>query len=235
MAEFDYSGWLGKNSGDTRKAIQDCIRRKEFEWSEAFFLNVLKSPRNKMEPYWSVIALRDCGGSQSIEALKQECFSRKEDTQACAVLTLARISGAKESAFYGSLLNDKKFRMKSYAAIAVYLVADESAIDAVFQFLDRTLPRCVRDLNLGDSIILFKYLEKYIDGVPGIFDYLSKKRRILMKLNNSEKNILSSNAPAIAQFVFGKPMRGKNHSCNSLYARYEFVHTSTDRRRCASR
>ncbi|QDU83744.1 hypothetical protein Pla163_08450 [Planctomycetes bacterium Pla163] len=158
-----------KLDDDTKATITKCIRRKDFEWSEAFFLSILEAPRTKMEVYWTVLALRDCGTAASVPALKELLYFPKQDVKACSVLTIALIAGASESKLYGDLLLDPKYSEKGYAMWAIAAVADHRAIDAVVAYFRKNTGKIRRGElcsgAVGDGI---EFLGRYISGRPDV-------------------------------------------------------------------
>lgn len=140
-----------------KEFIKKCIRRKNFAWHEDFFLEVIANPRNKMEVYWSVLALRGFGSERSIPILKELIYFPMQDVKACSILTIAQLAGAKETAFYASALLDPKYREKDYALWAIWAVANDQAIKAVNAYLKKCLPR-VKSNRLGTPALAVEYL-----------------------------------------------------------------------------
>ncbi|MCW4455689.1 hypothetical protein OK348_12925 [Flavobacterium sp. MXW15] len=112
-------------------------RHKEFSWSEDFFANLIERNEAKMDVYWSVMALRDCGTARSIPSLKALATHPSQDIKATAMLTIARISRSAETEYYAMKLLDPSYRAKSYALWAIAAYGDERATDAVHQYVKK--------------------------------------------------------------------------------------------------
>jgi len=150
---------------DDREFVEKCIRRKDFEWSQEFFLRVIEQPRNQMEVYWAVIALRDCGTEKSIPILKNLLYFPKQDVKACSILTIAQISGAVETQLYADALLDSKYRENGYALWAIWAVADSGAVKAVYFYINKNISNIRRDkLQIGTYGMGVEYLLKHLEG-----------------------------------------------------------------------
>src|SRR5690606_41241559 len=108
-------------------------RHKEFSCADDFFANLIERNEAKLDVYWSVMALRDCGTARSIPSLKALATHPSQDIKATAMLTIARISRSAETEYYAKKLLDPSYRAKSYALWAIAAYGDERATDAVHQ------------------------------------------------------------------------------------------------------
>ena len=166
----------------TCESIRSCIRRKNFEWSEPFFLQVIGEPRNKMEVYWAVLALRRYGTKKSIPVLKKLLYFPKQDVKACSILTIAQIAKETETEFYAEALSDPKYSEKGYALWAIFAVADNRAERAVTAYLKKNLSKIRREIiSIGT----------YGMGV----DYLLKQSTISLETLDTMKKIVECKEP----------------------------------------
>jgi hypothetical protein len=130
-----------------RDVVRRYLRRKDFDWSEEFFLTVLETPRNRMEVYWAVIGLRACGTERSIPVLRELLHYPMADVKACSILTIAQIAGSAQTQLYADALLDPKYPEKDYALWAIWAVGDGNAVDAVVAYFKKNMSR-IRDGRL---------------------------------------------------------------------------------------
>src|SRR5690242_20331543 len=120
---------------DLKNTIARHFRKdKAFAWSEDFFLTQLREGKSKYDVYWSTIALRDCGTSRSVPALKALADYPMRDVKDCALLTIAQIAGAQETPYYIERFTQTKGK-KAYPLWAIGVAADERAIPAITQYV----------------------------------------------------------------------------------------------------
>ena len=110
-------------------------RHRDFSWTEDFFIGLIDRNESKMDVYWSVIALRNCGTERSIASLKSLSTHQSQDVKATAILTIARIARATETDYYAARLIDPSYRAKPFALWAISAYGDERAIPAVRNFI----------------------------------------------------------------------------------------------------
>lgn len=122
-------------------------RRKNFEWTEEFFLNAISLPRSKYDVYYSVLGLRAVGSTRAISALKGLLGYPMSDVKTCAILTVAQIARSEETEFYAATLLSSKYRDKGYAMWAIEDAADERAIPAVIEYLQRNMRKIRKSIS----------------------------------------------------------------------------------------
>lgn len=110
-------------------------RHKDFSWSEDFFVDLIDRNEARMDVYWSVMALRDCGTERSIPSLKALATHPSQDVKATAMLTIARIARSAETEYYATKLLEPSYRAKSYALWAIAAYGDARATDAVHEYV----------------------------------------------------------------------------------------------------
>jgi hypothetical protein len=117
----------------TRLTITAHFRRnKAFAWSEDFFLSQILPPgAKKHDVYWSTIALRDCGTTTSVPALKALSAYPMQDVKDCAILTIAQIAGEDETDYFVERLIDPKGRNRAYPLWALGAFGDQRALPAI--------------------------------------------------------------------------------------------------------
>src|SRR5262249_12239858 len=128
----------------TRQAIEHHFRRKNLQWSEPYFLDVLANSTQKHDVYWAVIALRDCGTSAAIPALKAKLTYPMKDVKCVSMLTIAHIAGAAETECYTESLLDAAYPEKGYAMWAVNDAADDRAVEGVLAYFTKNRSRLRR-------------------------------------------------------------------------------------------
>ena len=130
----------------TRQFVRNHFRRKNLEWTEDYFLNVLESSDRKRDVYWAVLALRDCGTARSIPHLVAKLNYPMQDVKCTSILTIAHIAGPAETELYARALLDPKYREKGYAMWAIRDAADERAVSC-----DRQIGKGTADVR-SDAI-----------------------------------------------------------------------------------
>lgn len=144
---------------------REHFRKKGISWTEESLTGVLGDPQSsKWDVYYAVMALRDCGTTRSVEALKSVLYYPKQDVKCTAVLTIAHVAREAETPLYASLLLDPKYREKVYAMWAILDAADERAVDAVLEYFKRNKSQLRRgELTNGTVSKGLEYLQKLID------------------------------------------------------------------------
>jgi hypothetical protein len=160
-------------SNDTELAIRRHFRKK-LEWTEEYFINVLKTSARRYDIYWAVIALRDCGTPRSIPALREKLTYPMQDVKCCSILTIAHIGGADETPLYAEALSSPEYREKGYAMWAIRDAADHRAVPAVLAYFKKNRSR-LRSGNLGNGTVAdgLEFLERHeraSDEIPRLFD-----------------------------------------------------------------
>jgi hypothetical protein len=142
-------------------------KRRDFEWSEQFFLGEIAARGNPYGVLWSVVALRRCGSSRALGPLKELITYPKADVQSCALLTIAAIGGAAETEFFAESLVGPRCRDKAYAMLAIESVADERALPSVTKFLRSRMSQIRKSIANPSShykstvVSAAKYLMRY--------------------------------------------------------------------------
>jgi hypothetical protein len=176
----------------TCETIRKHFRRKKLEWSEDYFIQVLETSSYKHDIYWAVIALRDCGTSKSVPALKAKLLYPMRDVMSTSILTIAHIAGAAESSFYGEALLNPKYREKGYAMWAIRVAADQRAAEAVLSYFRKNMSKIrlgkLYNATLADGL---EYLQKYIDTQPGVSEFFQQIDECWESLAEGERQEIS--------------------------------------------
>jgi hypothetical protein len=180
----------------TRKLIHRHFRRKNLEWTEDYFLDVLENSKSKYDIYWAVLALRDCGTSRSIPYLSVKLYYPMQDVKCTSILTIAHIAGASETELYARALLDPKYREKGYAMWAIQDAADERAIEAVISYFRKNLSRIrsgrFHNGTLPDGL---DYLQRFIDTKPEILGFFEDIRNCWKQLAEGERKTILERVP----------------------------------------
>ena len=163
-------------------------RHKEFSWTEEFFANLIDRSEARMDVYWSVIALRDCGSERSIPLLKGLATHTSNDVKATAMLTIARISRSAETEYYAMKLAEPSYRTKSYALWAIAAYGDERATDAVHQYVKKNIKRLAEPSVCGREtydIVAYFYRTLGASKAAQLFasDYLLVRKSLARSLS----------------------------------------------------
>jgi hypothetical protein len=155
--------------------IRKHFRRKNLEWSEDYFIQVLETSSHKYDIYWAILALRDCGTSKPVPALKAKIHYPMRDVMSTSILTIAHIAGAAESSFYGEALLDPKYPEKGYAMWAIRVAADQRAAEAVLSYFRKNMSKIRRgklyNATLPDGL---EYLQRYLETQPGVSEFFQQ-------------------------------------------------------------
>jgi hypothetical protein len=149
-------------TADESREISSTLRRrhKDLVWSEDFLLDLIENGKSRMDVYWAVIGLRDCGSTRCIPALKGLAVHPTQDVKATAILTIASIAGSAETPYYAERLNDPAYKAKDYALWAIGVAGDERALQAIHAYIRRnkkSLSRVPLDCRLQIEIIAYLY------------------------------------------------------------------------------
>jgi ribosomal protein L7/L12 len=162
----------GKEAESDRSAVEGHFRRKGLRWDEDYFLDQLSS-LHKHDVYWAVIALREFGTEKSVAPLKALLYHPMQDVKATSILTIARISGGRETPFYAQALLDPAYPMKAYAMWAIADSADERAVDAVLQYFKVNRSKLKNGKINREALGLgVRYLKRFCDSRPDVSEFL---------------------------------------------------------------
>lgn len=176
-------------SDHTREAVQHHFRRKNLVWNESYFLQILANSASKHDIYWAVLALRDCGTSNSIPALKEKLFYPMQDVKCCSILTIAHIAGAEETPLYAELLANPEYRNKGYAMWAIKDAADSRAIDSVLSYFKKNRAKLKSGkLTNGTLVDGLEYLQKYLGKNEAISSFFSEVKDFFANLVQGERS-----------------------------------------------
>ena len=138
-------------------------RHKDFIWSEDFFIRLINENGSKMDVYWSVMALRDCGSGLAIQPLKMLASHPSQDVKATSILTIARIARSSETVYYAQQLLNPQYRAKSYALWAIAAYGDERAIDAVHQYVNKNRRKLsIPSIDARETYDIVSYLHRVL-------------------------------------------------------------------------
>lgn len=176
-------------SDHTREAVEHHFRRKKLIWTESYFLQVLANSASKHDIYWAVLALRDCGTSNAIPALKQKLFYPMQDVRCCSILTIAHIAGSDETRLYAELLASPEYKDKGYAMWAIKDAADSRAIDSVLAYFKKNLGK-LKSGNLTNGTLVdgLEYLQKYLGENEAINSFFSEVKDFFDNLAQVERS-----------------------------------------------
>lgn len=151
-----------KTSDEDAQEIASTLRRrhKDLVWNEDYLLSLIAARTSKMDVYWAVIGLRNCGSDRCIPALKDLATHPTQDVKATAMLTIAQIAGSGETPYYAERLNDPAYKVKDYALWAIGEVGDERALDAVHVYIKRSkrsLTQPSLDCRLHMELVAYLY------------------------------------------------------------------------------
>jgi len=141
-------------------SIERHFRKRNFVWSEDFFLSVLNEPRSKHDVYWSALGLRKVGSDRCIPILVSLLAYPMQDVKCVAILTIAHIGRASVTPLLADALLSPNYREKGYAMWAILDAADDRAIPAVLQYFskNRTKLRTGKLDAFGNGM---RYLAKF--------------------------------------------------------------------------
>lgn len=176
----------------TRQFIRDHFRRKDLQWTEEYFLNVLKTSERKRDIYWAAIALSDCGTTRSIPQLAAKLDYPMQDVKCVSILTIAQIAGSEETQLYARALLDPKYRDKGYAMWAIQDAADERAVEAVIAYFRKNLSKIRRgklhNATLPDGL---DYLQKFASTHPQVLPFFKDIENCWEHLAEGERKAIS--------------------------------------------
>ena len=180
----------------TRQFVRDHFRRKNLEWTEEYFLNVLDTSERKHDIYWAVLALRDCGTVRSIPHLVAKLDYPIQDVKCTSILTIAHLAGAAETELYARALLDPQYREKSYAMWAIRDAADERAVEAVISYFRKNLSKIrkgkLHNVSLPDGL---DYLQRFADTNPEVLALFADIQNCWAQLAEGERKTISERVP----------------------------------------
>ena len=143
------------------------------DWEEEFFLEKLIS-KKKYDVYYSLLALQHCGTKKAIPFLKDTVFHTVADIRAISIITIGIIGREDCTNYYVDLLNNSKYKDKDYVLWVIRDFADERAVEAVVQFIEK-IKKSITPGQLGNDIVVHAtlYLNKYIIKYPNIKETLN--------------------------------------------------------------
>lgn len=148
----------------TRTMVERHFRRKTLEWTEDYFLRALDSS-SKYDVYWAVLALRDCGTTRCIPALRDKLDHPMRDVKSTSILTIAHIAGASETLLFAEALLSPSYREKAYAMWAIRDAADGRAVDSVLAYFKKNMAKLRRgELVNGTLVDGLEYLGRHASG-----------------------------------------------------------------------
>jgi len=145
---------------DRTESIERHFRKRQFVWSEDFFLSVLREPHSKWDVYWSALGLRRVGSLRAVPILVGLFTYPMRDVKCVAILTIAHLGRASVTPILADALLSPSYREKAYAMWAILDAADNRAIPAVLQYFskNRAKLRAGRLDAFGDGM---RYLAKF--------------------------------------------------------------------------
>lgn len=188
------------NSPITTEIAKRTLHRKRIEYSEDALLAVLEDGSDRYAVYWATIALRDVGTLRAVSALQKLLHYPMQDVKDCSVLTIAHLAGPAATEFYVHALRDKRTR-KLYPMWAIRVAADERAVDAVLEYVDRALKRLERSTpaDPGDAYLDgLEYLSRFHESEPRIETVFARVRRVWSRLPAGVQKRLSESVPVLA-------------------------------------
>lgn len=188
------------NTPDTTEAAKRALHRKRIAYSEEALLAVLEDGSDRNAVYWATIGLRDVGTPRSVPALQAMLHYPMQDVKDCSVLTIAHIAGPAATDFYVHALRDKRTR-KLYPMWAIRIAADERALDAVLEYVDRVFRGLERPtpVDPGDAYVDgLEYLSRFHDNDARIAIVFSRVRRVWSRVPVDARTRLSASVPILA-------------------------------------
>ncbi len=189
----------------TIEAIQKHFKRKNFEYTENYFLSILDNKQStKYDIYWAVLGLTGVGTKKSIKPLKDIRSYSMEDIKNRSILTIAHIAGKDETLYYVECLSDKKMK-KDYPMWAIYDTADEKAIDGVLEYLTKVYkkwkqPQCN---YAGDAYLEgLLYLERFSKIDKRIIELFSLYKNIISKMPSGARDTISEQTIVLKKILF---------------------------------
>jgi hypothetical protein len=173
-----------------RDFIRQHFRRKHLVWTEEYFIEALKSPK-KHDVYWAVIALRDCGTTRCVAALRGLLEHPMDDVKTTSSLTIAHVAGPSETPLYAAALLSPQYKHKGYAMWAILDAADERAVDAVLQYFHKNRAKLRRGkLANGTVVDRAKYLSRFTESRSDTKTFFDDLRAAWPHLAEGERNEL---------------------------------------------
>jgi len=183
----------------TRDTIRHHFRKKQLVWEEAYFVNVLQSTSDKYDVYWSVIALRDCGTTACIPALKDKLQFPMQDVKCGAMLTIAHVAGSEETLLYADALSGTTFRDKGYAMWAIRVAADARAVDAVLAYFKKNRAKLKQGKLANDTLADgLEYLDKYRTSNSDIAAFFDEVDGVWPNLPEADRRDIAKRLPYFA-------------------------------------
>ncbi|MFW5443502.1 MAG: hypothetical protein ACKE51_04245 [Methylococcaceae bacterium] len=135
------------------------------KWEESFFLEKLAS-KKKYDVRYSLLALQHCGTKKAIPRLKETVFHTVADIRAISIITIGIIGREDFTSFYIDLLNNPKYKDKVYVMWVISDFADETAVEAVLQFIEKikksiTPGQDRNEMTLHATLYLNKFIVKH--------------------------------------------------------------------------
>ncbi|HKP38390.1 MAG TPA: hypothetical protein VJT71_16135 [Pyrinomonadaceae bacterium] len=196
----------------TRDMIKSHFRRKNLVWTEDYFLAALESSQ-KYDVYWATIALRDCGTTRCVDALKAKLNYPMKDVSCTAILTIAHIARESETPFYAQALLSPIYKEKTYAMWAIQDAADARAVPPVLAYFKKNRAKLLRgkliNATLADGI---EYLHRYRVGNPDVTKFFEEVRNAWSALAAGERSEILKRVPNFmgdnaAQQIVGRDPR----------------------------
>lgn len=179
----------------TRDMIKDHFRRKNLVWTEDYFFAALESSQ-KNDVYWATIALRDCGTTRCVDALKAKLNYPMKDVKCTSILTIAHIARASETPFYAQALLSPIYKEKTYAMWAIQDAADARAVAPVLTYFKKNRAKLLRgklvNATLADGI---EYLYRHSLGNPDASEFFEQIRNAWSALASGERREILKRVP----------------------------------------
>ena len=117
----------------------------------------------------AVKALAFTDATDVISRLKVLVQGRSSDMATVALITIARLAGAKENQYYISLIRSKTYKDKLVLASILWEVGDDSALPEMRYLADQIILGEIKHVELdNDPLYISEYLHKYSQEVKDL-------------------------------------------------------------------
>jgi len=189
------------NRPEVTEATKKCLLRKGISYTEDALLAVLHDGTDRYAVYWATIGLRDVGTVRSVPALQNMLHYPMQAVKDSSILIIAHLAGPAATEFYVTALRDKRTR-KLYPMWAIRVAADDRALPAVLEYVDRMLKLLERPTSRypGDSCLHgIEYLARFSGDDPRIPALFARVRGVWSRLPRRAQKRLAASVPILAR------------------------------------
>lgn len=140
--------------------IWQSLKKAGYAQNEADLLRAIEENKSKKLVHYAVIGLWEYGTGKSISLLKKLVYYPSSDVRTTTVVTIGVIAKGGESAFFGELLDDPKYKDKIYPMTILWEVGTDAALPAVLRYADKIIQHKL-NTDSNDPRYVKEYLERF--------------------------------------------------------------------------